>query len=239
MAKGFTSWTVLPHKSWVHHEENLWSLEGTLPRGGLARRMTVVRLTDGRLVIHSAVAMDDLSRAAMEAWGTPSVMIVTNRFHRLDARPFKDRWPGLQIIAPPAAAEHVRDVVPVDGGLELLPRDPALSGELLGGTAEREGVYIVRSGAAGERATLLFNDALFNLGPGKGFAGFVTRLIGSAPGPRVTTVGRWLLFKDLAAGRAHYERLASTPGLCRILVSHGRVIEENAAEVLRSVARTM
>lgn len=239
MAKGFTTWTVLPHEPWVRHEENLWTLSGMLPRGGLKRRMTVVRLADGRLVIHSAVAMDDASRAAMEAWGPPAFLIVPNRFHRLDARTFKDRWPAMQVIAPPAAAKYVREVVPVDGGLELLPRDPSFVGELLGGTGEREGVYVVKSGAANERVTLIFNDALFNLGRGKGFGGFVTRLIASAPGPRVTRIARLFLFDDLVAGRAHYERLANVPGLYRIVVSHGRVIEENPGDVLRAVAATM
>lgn len=242
MAKGFTEWTVLPHEPWVKHEDNLWTLNGTLPGGGLERRMTVVRLADGRLIIHSAVAMDDACRAEMEAWGTPAFLIVPNRFHRLDARIFKDRWPQLTVIAPPAAKPHVETVVPVDGGLELLPTDPAFSGELIDGTAGQEAVYTVRSGAAGpagERATLIFNDALFNLGRGKGFGGFVTRLVGSAPGTRVTRIARLFLFKDIKAGGAHYARLADTPGLVRIIVSHGRIIEENPAEVLRQVAATM
>jgi len=130
-------------------------------------------------------------------------------------------------------------VLPVDGGLECLPKDAAWGGELLRGTAEREAVFVVRSGPAGERASLVFNDALFNLGRGSGLGGFVTRLIGSAPGPRVTRIARGFLFKDLRAGKVHYEQLASTPGLCRIIMSHGRIIEDDPCGVLRSVAQTM
>jgi hypothetical protein len=55
----------------------------------------------------------------------------------------------------------------------------------------------------------------------------------------VTRIARLFLFDDLVAGRAHYERLANVPGLYRIVVSHGRVIEENAGDVLRAVAATM
>ena len=88
--------------------------------------------------------------------------------------------------------------------------------------------------------TLVFNDAVFNLQHGRGLFMFVYgRLMGNAGGPKVTSITRWLLVKDKRAFRADLEALAATPGLTRIIVAHGDVIDDDAAGVLRSVAATL
>ena len=52
-------WTVLKHDPLRKLESNLWEVEGELPGMPLRRRMVLVRLSDGRLVIHSPIACDD------------------------------------------------------------------------------------------------------------------------------------------------------------------------------------
>src|SRR6266542_7018228 len=46
-------WTVLAHDPIEKLAENLWRVRGSLPRMTLKRVMTVARLDDGRLVVHS------------------------------------------------------------------------------------------------------------------------------------------------------------------------------------------
>src|SRR5690606_38404699 len=72
-------------------EDNLWRVEGALPNMALRRVMTVVRMADGRLVIHSAIALPDELMAQIEAWGRPSYLLVPNAYHRLDAPAYKAR----------------------------------------------------------------------------------------------------------------------------------------------------
>ena len=52
----------------------------------------------------------------------------------------------------------------------------------------------------------------------------------------MTRIGRLLLVKDAAAFKAHLERLAETPDLKRIIVSHHRMITDDPGSTLREVA---
>ena len=61
----------------------------------------------------------------------------------------------------------------------------------------------------------------------------------SSGGPRVSTVDRALLVKDKPALRACLERLAQTPRLVRVVVSHHETIADQPGEVLARVAATL
>ena len=93
MPKPFTEWTVLPHGKLSRLDDNLLSVTGELhmPVGDFPRRMTVARLYDGRLVVYSAIALDELEMQALEAFGEPSFLVVPNDIHRMDAKIWKDR----------------------------------------------------------------------------------------------------------------------------------------------------
>lgn len=227
-------WTVLPHGPLEPLEENLRAVSGSLPRGGLNRRMAVVRLGDGRLLFHNAIPLSEPDLQALAAWGRPSFLLVPNRFHRLDVHAFRERHPGLAVLCPAPARPHVERVVRVDGGLELLPPDPALSAIALEGSRGDEPVLLVRS--PGGRATLVFGDAVMNIAHRPGLEGLLLRLLGSSGGARVTRIARLIAVSDRARLAAHLARLADTPGLVRLLVSHGEDVTEGAPGVLRAVA---
>jgi len=98
-------------------------------------------------------------------------------------------------------------------------------------------VLVVRSPSG---SSLVFNDAVFNMPHGRGLSGFVFKHVTKGTGgPRVTRVFRWLAVKDRAAFRAHLERLAETPGLVRIIVSHHESITDDPAGTLRGVAAAL
>jgi len=220
--KWHTRWKVLPHGPVRALEDNLKVVDAPLPGMALERRMTVVRLADGRLVVHNAIALDDASMAALEAWGKVAFLVVPNSFHRLDAFAFKQRYPEVKVIAAPLARPKVELALPVDGGPELLPAGLGLSGEVLEGAKIGEMAFIV---AHGDRKTLILNDALFNQPHLPGFQGFVMRLLGSTGPLKLTRIMRLLGVSDKRAFRAHLARLAELPGLCRLIVSHGEILE--------------
>ena len=93
MTKIHDTWTVLPHGPLSEVDDGILTVTGQLqmPLVELQRRMTVVRLADGGLVIYSAVALDEPHMAQIEALGTPRYLIVPGDAHRLDARIFKQR----------------------------------------------------------------------------------------------------------------------------------------------------
>jgi len=237
MAKANRDWVVGKHAPIERLEENLRTVTGGVPGMSLKRVMTLVRLEDGRVVIHSAVALDDASMAEVEAWGRPAVLLVPNGYHRLDAPAYLARYPDLEVLCPKGSRSKVEEVVRVDGDYDAFPEDPAVSVEHLDGIRKAEGVMTVRSESG---TTLVLNDAVFNMPHGRGVAGFIFRhLTGSTGGPRVTRLFRFMAVKDKAAFRDHLLRLAETPDLVRIIVSHHLPIDDEPAAVLRRVAEAV
>lgn len=235
--KVHTRWTVLPHKPIERLSERLWRVEGALADMPLQRVMTIARRNDGGIVVHNAIAVDDAALAELEALGPVAAIVVPSGYHRLDAGVFHDRYPGARVICPSGARARVEQVVPVTGGYEDEPADPAVSLETLDGTAGNEGAMIVRDAHG---ASLVLNDIVFNMPHRRGGTGFVLRWItASTGGPRMSRIARWFLVKDRPALRSHLERLASTPDLRRIVVSHHEVIDRDPAGVLRGVAATL
>jgi hypothetical protein len=60
----------------------------------------MVRLNDSRLVVFSAIALDEDEMAALEAYGRPAFLIVPSDKHRLEVKIWKDRYPAMQVVAP-------------------------------------------------------------------------------------------------------------------------------------------
>ncbi|MBV9948790.1 MAG: hypothetical protein JOZ69_18220, partial [Myxococcales bacterium] len=111
MAKPFDKWTVCPHGPIEKAAENLWRVAGPFPGAPFPRTMTIMRLSDGRLIIHNAIALDDHEMKELEAWGTPSFLIVPSGAHRMDAKIFKDRYPDMRVIAPPGGRRKIEEIV--------------------------------------------------------------------------------------------------------------------------------
>lgn len=230
-------WRVLAHDPIESLEPNLWRVEGSLPGMPLRRVMTVARRSDGKLVIHNAIALEPAPMAALEATGEPAFLVVPNGYHRLDAPAFRRRYPSIRVVCPAGARKRVEAVVPVDLDYDQYPADPDVTVRHVAGTKDAEGVMIVRHG---ERSTVVLNDLLFNMPHVPGFTGWVFKHVTqSSGGPRVSRVARWFLVADRQAFADDLRRLADTPGLCRVIVSHHQVITDEPAAVLRRVAATI
>jgi hypothetical protein len=237
MPKAYETWTVLPHRPIEKLSPNLWRVEGDLEGMPLKRVMTLARRKDGDVVVHNAIALEDDLMNEIEAWGTPKYLLVPNGYHRLDAKTYKDRYPKMKVYAPRGSRAKVAEVVSVDGAYEDVPADPRVSLLTIDGTGEKEGAMIVADDGG---ATLVVNDAVFNMPHLDGFYGFVLKhLTQSTGGPRISRVARWFIVKDKRAFAAHLERLADTPDLSRVVVSHHQTIDGNAAATLREVAKQM
>jgi hypothetical protein len=239
MAKPFKEWTVLPHGKLTKLEDNLLTVTGLLrmpPMGEVERRMTAVRLADGRVVIYSAIALHEAEMAVLEAFGTPSFLIVPNDIHRMDAKTWKDRYPALKVIAPAAARAKVEEIVHVDA-TTIDFSDPAVRVVTVPGTAEREMALIVEAGGG---TTLVLNDLIFNLRDRPGFKGWLFKKIGmTGDQPRIPPVVELRQVADKDALKAQLERWARLPGLRRVLVAHGPVIADQPANVLGRIANEL
>lgn len=230
MAKAFRTWTVLPHKPIEKIAENLWRVEGRMPRGDTRRQAVLARMKDGRVVVHNAIALDDAEMKELEAWGKPAAIVVPNRFHRQDAFIFKERYRDARVVAPKGAHASVAAVVRVDDDYADAPSDETVRMYHLRGLADREGVIEVHSA---DGVTLVFNDAVMNMPKLGGIPGMMLAPTGRPAVPRAM---RWLMIRDARAFADHLDELAAIPKLTRVVVAHGRPITQDPASVLRSLA---
>jgi hypothetical protein len=235
MAKVHTAWNVLEHGPLEQLADNLWRVEGAVPGMSLRRTMTVVRRADGTLLLHSPIALEQPAQQQLEALGTIAVMVVPNAGHRLDAPAYKARYPNVVTFCPRGGRAKIAEVVTVDGTYDDYADDGVVRFENLDGVDAGEGAMIVRSA---DGVSIVLNDVVMNMDTKKDILGYVfTTLLGSAPGPRVSRLARLVYVKDQPALRRHLERLADTPHLQRLIVSHEKVASgADAAAALREAA---
>jgi len=229
----FTTWTVLPHDPIQKLSENFWCVEGVMPDGKNRRKMSVVRLRDGSLLMHNVIALEEPAMQELEAFGKPSYIVVPNGFHRQDARIWKDRYPSAKVVAPVGSRKKVSDIVPVDLDYKDAPSDDSVKLSYFEGTKEREGYVEVRSE---DGTTLVINDVICNLPKTGGLIGFALGPTGQPSVPRFT---RWFVAKNTGALGEHLERLAGTANLRRVVLSHGKNLVDEPVEALKVARATV
>jgi hypothetical protein len=228
-----TAWSQASHTPLETLADGLWYVHADLDVLPIGRAMTVARLGDGSLAVHSAVCCDDATMAQLDALGPVRWIIVPSGYHRMDAPRFKARYPEAKVVAMPASRARVSQALAVDGDHTALPAGGGVTWEPLAGVS-KEGVLVHR---AGDRVALVFNDTFMNL-PARlpGFKGFVVKAIGSLGGPKVTRTARFALIEDKRVFADQLRRLADTPGLTTVVPGHGAVIREGAPDALRRAA---
>jgi hypothetical protein len=186
--------------------------------------------------VFSAIALNEDEMAKLEAYGGPAFLIVPSDKHRLDAKPWKNRYPAMQVIAPEGARAKVEDVVPVD---TVAPQfdDPNVQFVAVPGTRGHEAALVVRTPNG---TTLVLNDLVGNIRSEPGSRAWLLQLAGFAgKEAQIPRVVKMVMIKDAGALRAQLMQWAEIESLKRILVSHGSPIEENPRQTLRDLASSL
>ena len=192
-------------------------------------RMTVVRLADGGLFVHSPVALDAATRMAIDELGEVRAVVAPSIFHHLSVGEWMSAYPRAHFAACPGL-EHKRADLAFSSVLGDQPH-PIWAEELeqVYFSARRENevdFYHPKS------RTLLVTDALLNLAEhAKRSTRFVARVMGNrAPG-----VG-WLepfMVRDRRVARRQVDRLLSWD-FDKIILAHGTLLPHGGPEVVRS-----
>lgn len=230
-------WTVLHHGPVQKIDDNLWCVEGSVPGvPGLTRRMSIVRRVDGRLLFFNAVPVTDRTLDEIRALGTPAQLVIPQHLHMIDAHAFRAKL-GVSVYAPASTRSVVSAEVEVDGAFEDIPADPTVVVNTVAGFKTGEGFAIVRSD---QRVSLVVADMVLNLRREPGARGFLFHLLGfTGDRPKLPIPVRLRVLRDRAALREQLGRLAATPGLARIVPSHGAVIDRDPGGVLREIAASL
>jgi hypothetical protein len=238
MTRPFQKWTVLPHGKVSKIDDNILTVTGQIrmPLMKLPRRMTVVRLSGSRLIVFSAIALDEKQMVSLEEFGRPAFLIVPSDKHRLDAKIWKNRYPQMQVITPQGSRAKVERIVPVN---TVTPDfdDVNVHFVTVPGTREQESALVVRTSAG---TTLVLNDIVGNIRNASGIGGWLLGLAGFAGSKaQIPRVVKLAMIDDVNALRVQLLQWAEIESLKCILVSHGSPIETNPRETLRDLAASL
>ncbi|HEY0630099.1 MAG TPA: hypothetical protein VGD23_12300 [Sphingomicrobium sp.] len=237
MAKLHDEWKILPHGPLEEVEPGLLTVVGQIPMplGNFPRRMTVVGLTGSRTAIWSPIALGEAEMERIEALGEPAYLIIPNPAHRLDARPFRSRYPQAKVLTAPNAVKQVAEAVPVDGSNADLGEAVELI--TVAGVDQLELAMLVRHGSS---ISLITNDIIGNVGHPVGPGAWImSRLMAFGPTPRIPRVARSMFIKDPAALASQLRDWAELAELRRIIPSHGDIIDRDPAAVLLHLAQSL
>lgn len=202
---------------------NLWVATRPLKLivGDVGTRMTVIRLADGTLFVHSPVRLDTETRVALDALGPVRWVIAPSKVHHLFVGDYLSAYPEARAYAAPGLPEKRRDL-----RFEAVLGDdppPSWRGEIdqhlfRGNPTMAEIVFYHRASRS-----LLLTDLAFNVAADKTQgARLFYWLVGAAgrfgPHRLVRT-----MIRDHAAARSSVTRILEWD-FDRIIVSHGDVL---------------
>lgn len=193
----------------------------------IGARMTIVRLPDGGVLLHSPMALDDTLRAEIDAIGPVRHVVCPNVFHHLYAAPALAAYPAAKLHAPPELGRKRRDLR-IDHPLGDTTWDGALTPVGIGGSMLKETVFF--HPASG---TLISADLLEYFEQCD--EAWTRTYLRAAGVYQRATWNRLLRFvyRDRKAARRDIDRLLELP-VDRITIGHGDVIAKDARDVLRN-----
>ena len=234
MTAPFKEWTVLPHGIPTRINDRIVTVVGDLkmPLLELPRRMTVVRLKSGDLVVFSAIALREPDMTGLEKSGRPAFLVVPSVRHRLDAPGYARRYPQMTVVAPRAGVEKIGEVVRIDTSTPDFGDPTVRYIEIAGDSAlEVDG---------DDGLTIIVNDLIGDIHGEAGLGGWLLRVMGFAGDePHVPGPVKLLLGKHKTEVARQFRLWADREDLRRIIVSHGDTIESDPRGALRKLAASI
>ena len=193
-------------------------------------RMTVMRLDDGSLLLHSPVELDLDLRHALDAIGQVRYAVAPNRVHHLYAGKVAEAYPEARLWIAPGLERKRPDLVFVailDDEAPVEWRGQVDQTFFRGRPYENEVVFCHRASG-----TLIICDLAFNVGPNDAaLTRFLMKLIRSYGRFGPSKLDPWLI-RDRRAARQSLERILAWD-FDRIVIAHGDVLERGGREALR------
>jgi hypothetical protein len=213
-------------------DRNIWIAERRQRFYGLevGTRMTVMRLAEGSLLLHSPVRLDGDLRRELDAIGRVRFVVAPNRLHHLHAGEVAEIYPEARLWVAPGLERKRPDLAFVAILGDEAPVEWRTDVEQVffrGRPYENEVVFFHRPSR-----TLVICDLAFNFGPRAAApTRFLMRMMRSYGyfGPSKLDP---LLIRDRRAARESLERILAWD-FDRVILAHGDVLESGGREALR------
>ncbi len=196
----------------------------------LGARMTVVRLEDGGLWLHSPVRWRAELGEAIAALGPVRYLVAPNCLHHLFLGPWRAAFPQAELYGSPGLAKKRKDLAFTgELGDAVLPEwEKDLDQILFAGSPKLNEVAFFHRPSG----VLICTDMIFNLAnPKTWFTKVYAKAAGVCGHPAVSRLLR-LFIRDRRMARASVDRMLEWD-FDRIVLSHGDVIERDGKAVFR------
>lgn len=223
MIEGGTGMQELAHNLWAQHAaQSFFGLH-------LGTRMTVVRLGDGSLLIHSPIALTPSLKAEVGALGPVRHIVAPNQAHHLYAGEWRDAYPDALLHAAVGLSRRRKD----------LAIDRELSGDahadwksdlettFLDGTLLNETVFFHRPSRS-----LIVADVIENFETSPHWPTRTYLKLGGIHGKPGLSRGLRPIFRDKKRARRSIDEILSWD-FDRIVLAHGDMIETGGRDALR------
>lgn len=195
----------------------------------LTATMTVLRLSEGSLLLHSPISMTPERRAAVEGLGQVEHLYAPNLYHHLRIGEWSAAFPSARLHAPAGLARKRPDLR-IDRVHHAAP-EMAFTGVVdelgINGFRLEESVLFYRPAR-----TLVVADLVHNIGrPRHLWTQVYTRTMGFYDRVAMSRMIRWTGFSDRAAARRSIDELLALP-FERLVVGHGEPLTTGGREAL-------
>lgn len=214
----------------------IWVGHQPLRVGGfeVGHRMTVIRLSDGSLVVHSPIEGNAHLAYEFTAIGEMKYIVAPSKMHDLHLEDWLMRFPEARLLHTPGLPQTLRmqgRTSPItEKTKKLFGSD--LEFELIGGMPSVDEIVFFHAPSR----TLIVADLLFNLPPAGGWQGILQSLNGIKGRVAVSKFFRRFI-KEKAAFKQSIERVLAWD-FDRLVVGHGNNLESGAkAAVTQALSR--
>ena len=191
----------------------------------IGTRMTVVRLRDGGLWLHSPIALSDALKAEIDALGPVRAIVCPNQFHHMFAAGYVTAYPEAKLYGAPSIMKRQKHLSLdyVMGSEFEQPSDwsAALDSVFIAGSAFEETVFYHRTSK-----TLITSDIIeYFTEHEHWFTRLYLKLMGTYKNPSFPKMIK-SFYKDKALARQAFETMLAWD-FERMVIAHGNVLVED------------
>jgi len=211
--------------------ENLFAVDDVVSKNPIGRRMTIIRLKNGNLALHSPIFLEGDAKLKLDALGQIAYILVPNAWHTLDTKKVHEQYPDSKIMVPLGLKENLAQRFPVHGTYEenwtdllLLEIDVCI----VGGLKKPEALLFHK-----DSKTLVLADLFFNFLPND-FSGFTKLLMNFNQATRfgTTRIYQWSMVKNKAEFKSSLEEIQKKWDVLRIIMGHGHIVEKDGGHLI-------
>ena len=216
------------------HSDNLFTLDAKLAKNPIGRRMTVIRLKNNELALHSPVFLEGKIKSSLDELGQVAYILVPNEWHTLDTKKVHDQYPESKIMVPFGLRDRLAIKFPVSGTYDkdwTAPISEELDVFSVNGLKKPEVVFFHYASK-----TLIVADLFFNFNHDD-FSGITKFLMNFNQATRFNTTRfyQWSMIKNKSEFRASLDEMNKKWDIDKVIMGHGHIVDANGRQNILSV----